>query len=347
MVPLLVENFIIPGAPEDDLLKTCAKRYTPAHLPERKRSVALMFTPNIGAHCETWQTAIEKLFDIQQADSRGTDLVISEAWALEYPNHGRAAIINDHALLKRPQGADGQVCARAVLRFMNSGLVKADALIPVGYSASTCVMILTTSGMDLNKLPYPMMILVEPPMMTREVMAKASKLTGPRSPHAQLEMVMTAVGSKRDIWPTREDARQWMSRRPPWNNWKAEVLDHFVEFALRDLPTAAYPETKRGVTLCCTRQQEVTAYTHFHDAIDGVARLTELCAVLPVHCIFGAKNDLIAAETQKALIDPASGRKMASITRIPGAGHLVVQEEPHKLAERIYAIVNPYKPSKL
>ncbi|KAJ6511479.1 alpha/beta-hydrolase [Mycena vitilis] len=323
MLPFLVEDFIIPGAPEDDLLKICAKRYSPAQRPEGKRSVALMFTPNVGTHRETWQTAIEKLFDIQDASSTVPDVAISEAWALEYPNHGRAAIINEYALLNRPQGAGAHVFARAVLRFMSSGLVKADTLIPVGYSASTCVMILTTCGMDLNKLPYPMMILVEPPMMTREVLAEASKLTGPNSPHAQMDMVIATVGKKRDIWPTREDARQWMSRRHPWKIWKPEVLNRFVEFALRDLPTATYPETQGGVTLCCTRQQEVTGYTYYQDAIDGVDRLTEICAALPVHCIFGEKNDLVAAETQKALVDPVSGRKFASITRIPGAGHLV------------------------
>lgn len=82
--------------------------------------------------------------------------------------------------------------------------------------------------MDLNKLPYPMMILVEPPMMTRQILAKASKRTGPSSPHAQLQMVIAAVGSKRDIWPTREDARQWMSLRSPWKDWKPQVLDYFV-----------------------------------------------------------------------------------------------------------------------
>ncbi|KAJ6511412.1 alpha/beta-hydrolase [Mycena vitilis] len=345
MHPFLVEDFVVPGAPEDDHLVICAKRYSPAQLPEGKRCVALMFTPNVGTHRETWQTAIEKLFDIQQA--RVTDITISEAWALEYPNHGRAAIINEHALLKRPQGTGAYVFARAVGRFMSSGLIKADALIPVGYSASTCVMILTTCGMDLHNLPYPMMILVEPPMMTREVLAKASKLTGPNSPHAQMEMVIAAVGSKRDTWPTREDARQWMARRPPWKYWKPEVLNHFAEFALRDLPTATYPEAQSGVTLCCTRQQEVTGYTYYQDAIDGVDRLTELCARLPIHCIFGEKNDLIASETQKALIDPASGRKFASITRIPGAGHLVVQEQPCKLAEHIFAILNPSEHSKL
>lgn len=114
------------------------------------------------------------------------------------------------------------------------------------------------------------------------------------------------------------------------------------EFALRDLPTATYPDAQGGVTLCCTRQQEVTGYTYYQDAIDGVDRLTELCGVLPVHCIFGEKNDLMwvaihslffyaffndgvdsAAETQKALVDPTSGRRMASVTRIRGAGHLV------------------------
>lgn len=151
-------------------------------------------------------------------------------------------------------------------------------------------------------------------------------------------MVIAAIVGKRGSWPTRQDARLWLSRRPPWKDWEPRVLDLFVEFALRDLPTETYPDAKGGVTLRCTRQQEVTGYTYHQDAIDGVERLTELCPILPIHCIFGEKTDLIAAETQAALLDPNSGRKMASVARIPGAGHLVVQEQPFKLAECIFAL---------
>jgi len=177
--------------------------------------------------------------------------------------------------------------------------------------------------MDLNILP--MLILVEPTLMTRQVLAEFTQ-SGANSPFAPLE---------RDMWPSREDARAWMSRRSPWKDWKSQVLDHFIEFALRDLPIATYPNTRSGVTLCCTRQQEAISD---QDAFDSIDRLTELCGMLPVHCIFGAKHDLVAAETQQALI---SGRRMASVTRIPGAGHLVVQEQPFKLAERVFAILNP------
>ncbi|KAJ7185663.1 alpha/beta-hydrolase [Mycena filopes] len=328
MSQLTIDDFAIPGATEDDFLKICAKRYRPKQQPKKgTRTAALLFTPNVGAHRETWQTSIERLFEIQHRAGTGIDIAISEAWALEYPHHGLAAIVNEDALLNRPQGI-------------------ADMIIPVGYSASTCVIILTTSGMDLNRLPYPMMILVEPPMMTRQVLAKASRRTGSNSPHAQLELVIATVESKRDTWPTREEARRWMAHRLPWKDWNPRVLEHFAEFALRDLPTATYP-TGTGVTLCCTRKQEVTCYTYYQDALDGVDRLTELCPVLPIHCIFGEKNDLIAAETQRALVDPASGRRMASITRIPGAGHLVVQEQPFKVAERILAILNPQEHAKL
>ncbi|KAF7360387.1 Alpha/beta-hydrolase [Mycena venus] len=323
---LLSEDIILPSVLEDGPLKLCAKRYSPAHVPERKQRVALIFLPNIGAHCETWQTSIERLFQIQHVCKRRTKVVVSEAWALEYPDHGRAVILNEHALVAPNAKPDAHWFARAISRFMNSGLVNVDAIISVGYSDSTSVIISATKGMDLKNLP--MLILVEPLLITPDAQARFRQ-GGPNSP------LQTTIKRQCYIWPSREDARHWMSRQSPWKDWEPQVLAHFVEFALRDLPTATYPDTSNGVTPCWTQQKEVISY-----ALDSTDRITELCGVLPVHCIFGAKNDF-AAESQQALIDLRCGRRMASITRIPGAGHLVVQEQPFKLAERIFAILNP------
>ncbi|KAG6885317.1 hypothetical protein C0993_003294 [Termitomyces sp. T159_Od127] len=44
-------------------------------------------------------------------------------------------------------------------------------------------------------------------------------------------------------------------------------------------------------------------------------------------------------EVQDSIVDPKEGRKFASITRIKGVGHLVVQEAPAKLAKAIFAVL--------
>ena len=54
---------------------------------------------------ETWEPTIEHLFEIQEFAADG--LRIGEVWSSDSPNHGQAAVINEEALLRRPQG----ICA--------------------------------------------------------------------------------------------------------------------------------------------------------------------------------------------------------------------------------------------
>ncbi|KAF8136001.1 hypothetical protein K438DRAFT_1882103 [Mycena galopus ATCC 62051] len=102
----------------------------------------------------------QEALEIQHVSKRKTKVVVSEAWALEYPHHGRPAILNEYSLVTLNARPDGHWFARAMARFMDSGLVKANKIIPVGYSASTGVVILATKGMDLQNISI--LILVEP-----------------------------------------------------------------------------------------------------------------------------------------------------------------------------------------
>jgi len=51
---------------------------------------------------ETWEPTIAHLFDIQAGTKAGVH--VGEVWAGDVPNHGHAAVLNEHALLKRPEG---------------------------------------------------------------------------------------------------------------------------------------------------------------------------------------------------------------------------------------------------
>lgn len=166
-----------------------------------------------------------------------------------------------------------------------------------------------------------------------------------------------ATVNRHDIWASREAAKVWLGKRFPWKDWDPEVLDIYVvsislsislssftvvqNQGLRPLPTAFYPDKTDGVTLNATWADENSAYTK-----DGATQITSLwhlnilCGALPVHLIYGAKNDLMCVkislndvqftpiscssrEIQDSIIDASEGRTFASITRIPGAGHWV------------------------
>ena len=52
---------------------------------------------------ESWLPTLECLFEMQ-AKASNTRFTIIEAWSVDSPNHGRAAIMNEARLMNRPEG---------------------------------------------------------------------------------------------------------------------------------------------------------------------------------------------------------------------------------------------------
>lgn len=70
---------------------------------------------------------------------------------------------------------------------------------------------------------------------------------------------------RRDIWPSREVAKEAFKKSPVFASWEPRVFKRMLEYGLRELPTALYPEAPQGVsnkvasyvTLTTTKHQEV------------------------------------------------------------------------------------------
>lgn len=109
---------------------------------------------------------------------------------------------------------------------------------------------------------------------------------------------------------------------------------------LRPLPTAFYPDKTDGVTLTATWVDENAAYSKDSGTtFTALWNLNTLCSVVPVHLVYGARNDLMyvdislvnsvtltfcrSREIQDSIIDASQGRTFASVTRVPGVGHWV------------------------
>ena len=69
---------------------------------------------------------------------------------------------------------------------------------------------------------------------------------------------------RRDIWPSREEAAKAFSKSPFYRKWDPRVLELWIEYGLRSLPTAIY--SRKGdtnaapVTLTTTKHQEVWTF---------------------------------------------------------------------------------------
>ncbi len=93
---------------------------------------------------------------------------------------------------------------------------------------------------------------------------------------------------RRDLWASREDARQKFAGSKFYQSWDPRVFENWVAHGLRDLPTELYPETSSGtsppVTLTTPKAQEVFSYLRpkYHGT-DGVSPETDRDAYGDMH----------------------------------------------------------------
>ena len=83
---------------------------------------------------------------------------------------------------------------------------------------------------------------------------------------------------RRDLWPSRKAAEEKFRSSPFYQAWDPRVLDKFVQYGLRDLPTPLYPVSeqtwKSAVTLTTTKAQELFYYVRpsYVDQRSGLRR---------------------------------------------------------------------------
>lgn len=86
---------------------------------------------------------------------------------------------------------------------------------------------------------------------------------------------------RRDIWPSRAEAAEKFRSSKFYQAWDPRVLDKWIEYGLRDLPTMLYPNSsdetgaeKTAVTLTTPKSQEVFTFlrSSYVDERSGLPR---------------------------------------------------------------------------
>lgn len=72
-------------------------------------------------------------------------------------------------------------------------------------------------------IPYAAMLLLEPPMIDRDVFQANLK-----DRQRQLKLVTAAVIKSRASWPDKPSALDYFAKRPPWRSWDRRVLELYV-----------------------------------------------------------------------------------------------------------------------
>ena len=86
-----------------------------------------------------------------------------------------------------------------------------------------------------------------------------------KSPKNSTSLGAYGITFRKDRWPSREIAAQSLSKHPLYKHWDREVLNIFLEYGLRSLPTVVYPDPLPSdgpapVTLATTKHQEASNY---------------------------------------------------------------------------------------
>jgi len=189
-----------------------------------------------------------------------------------------------------------------------------------------------------HHVPYTSIILVEPALKAHSRLTK----------HTPAHLAVKAMTpSRRDIWGSREEAQIYFKKRVPWRSWDPRVLDKYVRYGLRELPTALIPNIESGVTLTVPKITEAAAWEPWDTSMDALNRFNQICKTIPIHLVFGEREEIFSAADRDSL--SSEGRVIASVSYVPNSGHLVVQESPKQLAETLWPLLrrNPKFGGKL
>ncbi|PPQ74685.1 hypothetical protein CVT26_007668 [Gymnopilus dilepis] len=345
-IPCLHELFVLECPPsleaEYEYMNTstsldmAAKRYTKNSSEKQTQGLTLLFAHCIGAHKEQWEPVIDRLFDLQEP--KKAPYRIREAWSFDWQSHGDSATLNRERLQRsRPYATSGYEWAAAIAGFIESPRLKDHRVVVVGHSAGAGAMVHSTRYLH-QPCNYNAIILVEPSFVPRELFHFHQ-----REQLASLQLVYSATAARRNSWNSRRDAFDYFRKRMPCSLWDERVLKLYVEHGLEDSVGQDGP----CVVLKCDKFHEATSYCDAEPAFEAAVHVKGLSTSLPVHFIWGSKNDFVPEFVKRVISDPAEGRRFASITKIDGCGHMVVQENPDKLALTIAQLLDTTTPGAI
>ncbi|TFK84796.1 alpha/beta-hydrolase [Polyporus arcularius HHB13444] len=321
------------------VLTFVGKRYTPSPHIQDLNGVTLVFFHCAGSHKEAWEPMID-LLQCQLQELASDRLVsIREAWSFDMPNHGEAASLNGPTLEKGKAGLTVEECSDGFKQFVSDDMLSGHKLVGIGHSLGASALVLSTITTHLAGVVYDSMILVEPAIITRAdygavdwQYTRCNRTDRERA----LKAMNTAISKRKDTWDTREEARSFFLQRYPWKTWDVRVLDLFVRHGLRNVELQD-SGTASAVKLCCDKDNERRAYRQDEVYFDVVDRLQSLDPAVPVHLIFGQREDVMP----KYVYDSILGmRDYASVQRVQNAGHFTLHENPNGLSAAIARILS-------
>ncbi|KAF2276226.1 toxin biosynthesis protein-like protein [Westerdykella ornata] len=247
---------------QNEVLQLSVKQYTPHENPNPKPGDITV----IAAHANGFPKELyEPLWDELLKTSKQQGFSIRGIWIADVVHQGRSGVLNEHKLGNDPAWLDH---SRDLLHVVNTFRKQMPRpIFGVGHSMG---------GAQLAHLAILHPRLFESLILFDPVIQRMVSVSGNISPALSSAM-------RRDRWPSREDAAKSMMRNPFYQAWNPRVFERWIQYGLRDLPTALYPDSaaspgpvpaaisaeptlapaaskSKEVTLTTTKHQEVMTF---------------------------------------------------------------------------------------
>lgn len=161
-------------------------------------------------------------------------------------------------------------------------------------------------------------VLLDPILLPREF----RNVFKDRNPMAE------AALRRRDLWPSREAVLASYAPRPPFESWRHDALDAYVEHGFE-------PAAEGGVRLRCPPSVEAQVFAMALD-FDGWGQLDSIAE--PTLVVRGEKSDTFSV---RDMAQAMSRLRHGVDATIADAGHLFPMEKPERLAEVVTEFAAP------
>jgi hypothetical protein len=101
MPALRSQSYVFDARPHYPLLVSVKRYWVPEFEAKDADAATLVLAHATSFHKELWEPVLEELYDQVAVSSRANSSVmkIRDAWAIDCPNHGESAVLNEETLL--------------------------------------------------------------------------------------------------------------------------------------------------------------------------------------------------------------------------------------------------------
>ncbi|KAH7085746.1 Alpha/beta hydrolase family-domain-containing protein [Paraphoma chrysanthemicola] len=224
---------------QEDILYLAVKQYTPLNYTPKPGDITIIAAHANGFPKELYEPLWDELLKVCGQYGFG----IRGIWIADVVHQGWSSVLNEDKLGNDPSWLDH---SRDLLHMVNVFRDQMPRpLLGMGHSMGGCQL---ANLALLHPRLFETLILVDP-----VIQGKVS-LVGNVGPAA-------ASARRRERWPSREAALTSFKKSKFYQTWDPRVLDRWVQYGLRDLPTKLFPDAKSPeVTLTTTKHQEVMTF---------------------------------------------------------------------------------------